>query len=716
MVRQRTDTGKDLEASIARFRQELSFRAVIGALTLFFCLIIHYSGLVNLPIVGLTLLCFFVMLVNIPYSFLLSRTRSPFPLVTVFCITDALVITCLIHFTGGVANSILVLAYPLLMIYAGLNLSLRSTYILAISSIFFYWTLWWMERSSVFSSYSQSLSLSVDYTLGKVCAAGALLMITALFAANFSVRLKRKNQILEESEGRYRLLAENISDFVWTADENLRYGYVSPSVERLLGFTVEEMLGKELRAYLTPESWKESARDLRDETDDPQGEYDDPFRDRTLELEHRRRDGSTVWTEVKISHLRKPEGGMGSILGVSRDITERKRLEEQLHQSQKLEAIGRLAGGISHDFNNVLTAIIGYSDIIQLRLGRENPVHRELSAIKQSGQRAASLTRQLLSFSRNQVIQPRVLDLDTILQDMESMLKPLIGEDIALTIDSPPGFHTVKADKGQIEQVIMNLAVNARDALGRGGKIIISTESLTMKEEDLSVFNGSRPGPFVCLSVEDTGIGMDQQTLARIFEPFYTTKDSGSGTGLGLSVVYGIVKKHDGWIDVQSRPGQGTSFRVFLPAHEGAVSVVAENRLSLHTLQGRGERVLVVEDEQNIRELVKRTLQENGYVIFDAASSAEALDIFGKENGDFQLVFSDVVLPDQNGIELVEQLLRRNPGLSILLSSGYTDEKSQWSCICEKGFSYLQKPYTLRGLLRTVRETISERQGVQSAA
>jgi len=385
---------------------------------------------------------------------------------------------------------------------------------------------------------------------------------------------------------------------------------------------------------------------------------------------------------------------------------ERSTIEAQLRHTQKMEAIGRLAGGVAHDFNNLLTPITGYSQLLLSRLEDHNPLRKDIEEIKKAAERAASLTRQLLAFSRKQVLQPEVLDLNAVVADMEKLLRRLIGEDIELVTALEPGLESVKADPGQIEQVIMNLAVNARDAMPEGGRLIIKTENVTLDEEHCKVIPEARPGKFVCLSVTDTGVGMDKETLQHIFEPFFTTKEGGKGTGLGLSVVYGIVKQHEGWIDVSSVPGRGATFKVYLPVFYGEREAEQQEAISWRELQGSGKRILLVEDEAGVRKFATGVLGENGYEVFEAASAKEAMDIFEREKGRFHLVFSDVVLPDKNGLQLVDQLLSRKPGLRILLSSGYTEEKSQWSVIRERGFRFLQKPYALPDLLQAVKEAI----------
>lgn len=385
---------------------------------------------------------------------------------------------------------------------------------------------------------------------------------------------------------------------------------------------------------------------------------------------------------------------------------ERERLQAQLLQAQKMEAVGTLAGGVAHDFNNLLTTIQGYTEIALLNVDKKGPLHNNLEQVHYAAERAASLTRQLLLFSRKQPMELVPIHVNTTIEGLLKMLKRLIGEDITINTELEDDLWAVRADVGNIEQVFMNLAVNARDAMLQGGVLTIKTEKVTLDDEYCKVIPEARPGKFVCLSVADTGTGMDKSVLQRIFEPFFSTKEFGKGTGLGLAVVYGIVKQHEGWINVYSEPGKGSIFKVYLPASSEAVVEKTEEKISLKSLQGNGERVLLVEDEPAVREFASKVLADNGYVVFDAEDVAEALELFKKEDGKFDLIFSDMVLPDKSGLHLVDRLLQDHPKLSVLLSSGYSDDKSQWPIIEERGFKFLQKPYSIPALLQAIRKTI----------
>ncbi|MCD6170738.1 MAG: GAF domain-containing protein [Candidatus Latescibacteria bacterium] len=389
-----------------------------------------------------------------------------------------------------------------------------------------------------------------------------------------------------------------------------------------------------------------------------------------------------------------------------RAYEELQKTQNQLLHVQKMEAIGALAAGVAHDFNNMLTAVQGNTELALMTLGEDDPSYRYLNEVRKVTMRAANLTRQLLLFSRRQPMERVPFDLNRVIQDLTKMLSDIIGEETSLTTDLGTDLWTVQGDAGTIEQVIMNLVVNARDAMPEGGEITIRTQNVQVDQEYCKTHSYARPGRFVRLSVRDTGEGIDQAIIDRIFEPFFTTKERGRGTGMGLSVVYGIVKQHQGWITVESSPGQGSIFEVYLPA----VSIKPEEEpkasVSLEAFRGSGERILLVEDEESVRGLITKGLSENGYIVLAAANSGEALDIFEREAGDFDLLFSDVILPDGRGPELAERLLKRKPGMSVLFTSGYSDEKSDWSAIREGGYPYLQKPYSLSTMLRAVRDAL----------
>ncbi|MBI4186725.1 MAG: response regulator [Chloroflexi bacterium] len=410
---------------------------------------------------------------------------------------------------------------------------------------------------------------------------------------------------------------------------------------------------------------------------------------------------TTVWRSWRIIVGQREER--------KRAEEEREKIQFRLRESQKMEAIGRLAGGVAHDFNNVLTAITVGSEMLLGDLSSGDPKRQDVEEIQKAAERATSLTRQLLTFSRRQMVEVKLLDVNFIISDMDKMLRRLIGEDVQLDTMLEPKLNSIKADNGSIEQVIMNIVVNASDAMPDGGKITVRTENVTLNEKDIAFIAEAKPGDFVRLSITDTGTGMDKETMEHIFEPFFTTKAKGQGTGLGLSTVYGIIKQIDGWVNVYSEPGQGTTFRVYIPAFPDSSedkNELTKESTSLEELHGNGERILLVEDDESIRTVTLRLLTENGYQVLPAESAEEAMTIFDREDGNFQLVLSDVILPGQSGVVLVGQLLTLQPALHIILSSGYADDKAQLSVILEKGYPFIQKPYTTEKLLRSVKENI----------
>lgn len=398
---------------------------------------------------------------------------------------------------------------------------------------------------------------------------------------------------------------------------------------------------------------------------------------------------------------------------VNVDITERKKaekekqeMEAQLFQAQKMETVGRLAGGIAHDFNNLLQTINGYSNLILRHLGHGNPFREDIEEILDAGKEAAALADHLLALSRKQKTVIKPVNLNALIKNKEKMLQRLIGEDIRIVSNLSDRLCHIKADAGQIHLVIMNLAINARDAMPEGGTLTIATENVKPNPAHCKIVPGAQPGTFVRLSISDTGAGMEAPELTRIFEPFYTTKGPGEGTGLGLSTAYGIIHQHGGFITVSSEPGKGTTFSVYLPGFYRQHRGETRDSMLPKEVQGNGERILLVEDEKRVRKFATRVLREHGYIPFPASSGTEALSIFEKEDGRFDLVLSDVVLPDMRAPKLVDQLQARKPEVRVVLASGYTDEKSQMLLMRERGFRFLQKPYTISDMLCAIKEVI----------
>ena len=395
-------------------------------------------------------------------------------------------------------------------------------------------------------------------------------------------------------------------------------------------------------------------------------------------------------------------------------MTEKRVLEKQLRMAQKMEAIGRLSGGIAHDFNNLLGVIIGYSRVLRKALSQEKVLGEHALEIEKAGQRAASLTKQLLAFSRQQVLTPAVLSLNTLVCEMEKMLPRLLGEDIEVSLALDPDLGNVKADQSQIEQVIINLAVNARDAMPSGGKLTLQTANVELDQVYTRHHPGSRVGKYVMLVVTDTGIGMDSATLTHIFEPFFTTKELGKGTGLGLATVYGIVKQSTGHIWVDSAPGKGASFQIYLPRHEGHRTQEEPKTDSAEKLRG-SECILLVEDAEPLRRLAQTFLESGGFRVLSAASGEEALEVAARFSGTFDLLLTDVVMPGMNGRLLAEQLLPRQPGMKVLYMSGYTDSFIAGHGVLNPETHLLHKPFTEEVLIGKVRDVLDNAKRPTSA-
>ena len=506
---------------------------------------------------------------------------------------------------------------------------------------------------------------------------------------------KRMEAEIRESEERYRLLFERNLAGVYRSTPDGRLLECNRAFAKMMGFaTPAEAMGQPGTAYHTDHKAREEFLErLR--------------REGSLvndENQVRRKDGSLIWIVENVS-LISDEDGEEILLGTVFDMTERRRLEEQLLQSQKMEAVGRLAGGIAHDFNNLLTAVSGYSELLLTQLAEGDPRRESAEEIRQAGSRAAALTRQLLAFSRRQVLEPRVLDLNAVIAGMERMLRRVIGEDVELTTALEPELWRAKADPGQIEQVILNLVVNARDAMPRGGRLTVETANVELDEEFAGLYATVQPGPHVMLAVSDTGVGMDAELQARLFEPFFTTKERGKGTGLGLSTTYGIVKQSGGSIWVYSEPGHGTTFKIYLPRCEEPLEDLVAPVPPKAPASGT-ESVLLVEDEPEVRRLVEKLLGLRGYRVLSAASPAEAIAMARRHEAPIELLLTDVIMPGMNGRELARILAETRPRMRVLYMSGYTDAAISQQGILAPGTAFLSKPFTPDVLARKVREVL----------
>jgi two-component system, cell cycle sensor histidine kinase and response regulator CckA len=473
--------------------------------------------------------------------------------------------------------------------------------------------------------------------------------------------------------------------------------HVNSAFEKLTGYTAAEAVGRNCRFLQGPETDPAAVLELRDAVKEQ--------RSCAVELLNYRKDGVPFWLALSISPIRDASGKVTHFVGVQTDITERKRLEQQFQQAQKMEAVGRLAGGIAHDFNNLLTAILGYGQILLSEVAPDDPLRSGLEEIKRAGERAATLTHQLLAFSRRQVLLPKVLDLNTIVADVQKMLHRMIGEDVALITNPGKDLGRVKADPGQLIQVLMNLAVNSRDAMPDGGALTIETANVDLSEADVRQHPGLRPGKYVLLAVSDTGCGMDKATQARIFEPFFTTKEVGKGTGLGLATVYGIVKQSDGYIAVHSEPDRGTTFKIYFPRIEEAAPASTARQVKAIASTG-SETVLVVEDEAGVRNLVSHVLRRHGYTVLEASHGEEALSLVDQYAGAIDLLVTDMIMPVMSGRQLADLLTAKQEGLKVVYMSGYVHPEGDQPPRGNGRRAFLQKPFKPDVLARMVREVL----------
>jgi two-component system, cell cycle sensor histidine kinase and response regulator CckA len=473
----------------------------------------------------------------------------------------------------------------------------------------------------------------------------------------------------------------------------------NPGAERLYGYLAEEMIGRPISVLFAAEHYREYLQILEKVR---KGE-----RLSAYDTVRRRKDGTTITVTVDICPIEVRGGEIVGASKIAHDITRIKQLEEQFRQAQKMEAIGRLAGGVAHDFNNLLTIICGYSDVILKDLPPEGRTRALLTEIKKAGERAAALTRQLLAVSRKQPLEPKVLDLNEVVGGCEKMLKRLVGEDVDLAAVLDPALGRVKTDPGQIEQVLMNLVVNARDAMPQGGKLTIETANVALDRSYCRLHAGVKPGRYVMLAVSDTGCGMDEQTQARIFEPFFTTKEPGKGTGLGLAMVYGFIKQSEGHVYVYSEPGHGTTFKIYLLEVE-PVRVSGQLSAAIDTAPRGSETVLVVEDEAEVRAFTRHVLEGCGYTVLEAAHGGEAILLVEQHHGPVHLLVSDVVMPEMGGRRLAERMIALKPGIKVLYVSGYTPDAVVRHGVVESEAAFLQKPFAPGVLARKVREVLDQ--------
>jgi PAS domain S-box-containing protein len=507
---------------------------------------------------------------------------------------------------------------------------------------------------------------------------------------------KRHEEALRHSEARYRSLVQSAVYGIYRASVDGRFLDVNPALIHMLGYESAEdvvRLDPQQDVFLEPTAHAHLMQEFQ-----RTGKLD------SAEVRWKKKDGTAITVRLSGRSADAVDNCDAILEIIAEDVTERRALEDQFRQAQKMEAVGRLAGGVAHDFNNLLMVVSGYTEVLIEELNESDPLLSKVQAIQQAADRATTLTRQLLAFSRKQLLELKVVDVNAIVADMERLLRPLIGENIDLTTKLTPNLGHTRADAGQLEQVIMNLVVNAKDAMPDGGRIVIQTseEELDTVRREHSLI---QPGSYILLSVSDTGAGMDKETQSRIFEPFFTTKEKGKGTGLGLSTVYGIVKQSGGYIFAHSESGIGTTFRIYLPKvldPAGQPGVAKQPQVAT----GGSETVLLVEDEESVRELVRETLKSKGYSVMEAPDGIQGMKVAESFNGKIDILITDVAMPGMSGHELAKRVAASRPGIKILFLSGYTEDAIIHEGVLDPGTAFLQKPFTLQALARKVREVL----------
>jgi PAS domain S-box-containing protein len=572
---------------------------------------------------------------------------------------------------------------------------------------------WWLSSSSILISLVLTLGIASfllsaivpGFQLYSNIEAGlavrslfAMVLLFNLYVIYQQLEIYRFHRQIAAREELFQLIGENAGDMIAVVDVNGNRLYNSPSYQKLLGYSAEELGSTSSFEQIHPDDRQKVAAAASEARESGSG--------RNVDYRFRHKDGRWLILESTASVAKNSKGEVEKLIIVNRDITERKRLESQLSRAQQLEAIGRLSGGIAHDFNNLLGVIIGYSEALQQRMSLDDPNREPIDEIRNAGERAAALTQQLLAFSRKQVLEPKILDLNAIVVEVEKMLRRLIGEDIRLTLALALHLGSVKADRSQIEQVLLNLAVNARDAMPSGGELILETANVTLDERAARSRPYLVPGRYVLLKVADTGCGMDAALQSRIFEPFFTTKEKGKGTGLGLATVYGVIKQSDGYILVESEVGKGTAFEIYLPLVEGQVGARLRSESSA-AVCGDQRTILLVEDEESLRKLTTKTLIDVGYTVHEAPDAAAAIDIAKKTKGVIDLLLTDVVMPGMNGRALADTVSALRPEMRVLYMSGYTDGEIAPHGVLEAGRFILRKPFTRDQLVRQVEQVFA---------
>lgn len=500
----------------------------------------------------------------------------------------------------------------------------------------------------------------------------------------------------EEAQLKFARVVEQSPNCVIITDTTGAIEYVNPKFCEVTGYTMAEVAGQNPRILKSGTTPSKTYKEIW-ETISKGGTWQGV-------LQNRKKNGELYWEAATIAPLKSIEGAVTKYFAIKEDITERRKLEEQLLQSQKMEVIGQLTGGIAHDLNNILTAIIGFSTLLEMSMCADDPKRENLNHVIAAGNRAAELTKSLLAFSRKQIINPQPVDINQIIGKTRKFMTRIISEDIKFTVSFKRDVLIVNADSGQIEQVLMNLVTNARDAMPNGGQLIIETDSVVLDYNYINAHGFGELGSYAELTVSDTGLGMDSVTCNKAFEPFFTTKEVGKGTGLGLSIVYGIIKQHNGYINVYSEPDNGTVFKIYLPLIQVEVEDFTQSKAEV--LQGGEETILVVDDDFSVRQLLEKTLCQFGYSVITAIDGKDAIGKFKENTIDINLVILDVIMPKMNGKEVCDEIKRINPDVKAIFTSGYTDDIIHKRSIMDQGLEFIAKPLNPRQLLIKVRNVL----------
>jgi two-component system, cell cycle sensor histidine kinase and response regulator CckA len=572
---------------------------------------------------------------------------------------------------------------------------------------------WWLSFSSIILSLILTLGIlslvlplfvlevKAYDALDKNVLVDALIGLVLLFDVYVvfqQLQISRVRRQIAEREELFKLISENAADMIAVVNVDGTRAYNSPSYQRILGYSSDELRRTSAFEQIHP--------DDRSKVVAAAEEAKRSGRGRRVEYRMRHKDGQWIALESTASVVRDSKGQIQKLIIVNRDITERKQLEQQLYLAQKLEAIGTLSGGIAHDFNNLLGVIIGYTETLQKRMQLRNRFRAAIDEIQRAAQRAASLTQQLLAFSRKQVLEPKILDLNAIVSEVEKMLGSVLGEHIDLVLVLSKSIGMVKADRTQIERVILNLAVNARDAMPQGGRLTVETANVELDDARATLPRYIAPGSYVLLKVTDTGCGMSPDVQAHIFDPFFTTKEKGKGTGLGLATVYGVIKQSGGYILADSDLGKGTTFEIYLPRVASAPEITKDSRSLATAVSGHQAVVLLVEDEPSMRTLTRDVLQEAGYTVFEAADAFQAVEIAKQSEVGIDLLLTDVIMPGMNGRALAQALSAARPETRVLFMSGYAHTEIATQGILDAGTSILHKPFRQDELIRRVEEAL----------